>query len=182
MPGGNYKNVKSATAHYFAANAMRYEDIDTYWRLVDCVDINGQFGDFYKQEEDDAEYEKQNYGKLWWEYRPSFTITEKKRKAIEAATRWKKRNPGKANSYVVAYKASKINRTPKWVNLTELSVFYKEAKELTIKSGVKHDVDHIIPLRGKTVSGLHVPWNLRIIPSRDNRKKTNKLLPQFSEI
>lgn len=66
---------------------------------------------------------------------------------------------------------------PKW--LTEDHIFTLQEiydlrdlrSELT---GVPHHVDHIVPLRGTNVCGLHVPWNLQVIPAVENRSKGNK--------
>jgi hypothetical protein len=74
-------------------------------------------------------------------------------------------------------RAAKILRTPKWLTRKDFEAMrtrHKEARWMTIRNGIKHHVDHIVPLRGETVSGLHVPWNLRVIPARENSKKKNK--------
>ena len=57
---------------------------------------------------------------------------------------------------------------------SELEQIYKEARKISASTNVKHEVDHIVPLNGKIVCGLHVPWNLRIIPKSVNvrRKRT----------
>jgi hypothetical protein len=73
-------------------------------------------------------------------------------------------------------RAAEIDATPPWVNIEEIEIIYKECKKLTRKTGVPHEVDHIVPLLGKNVCGLHVPWNLQIISADDNRSKGNKLV------
>ncbi len=73
------------------------------------------------------------------------------------------------------YRTRKMKATPSWVDKNALHGVYVECARITKKTGVKHEVDHIVPLRGQNVSGLHVPWNLRVIPAEDNRKKRNYL-------
>jgi 5-methylcytosine-specific restriction endonuclease McrA len=89
-------------------------------------------------------------------------------------------NPSKyralANASCRKYQCSKMNRTPKWLNenqLLEIKEFYIVAAELSWLSEGGLEVDHIVPLQGKNVSGLHVPWNLQIIPTRANQIKGN---------
>lgn len=74
-------------------------------------------------------------------------------------------------------RAAQLCATPKWLSsdqLKEIKMFYIKAVELTKKTGIKYEVDHIEPLRGKDRSGLHVPWNLQVITKEINNKKSNK--------
>lgn len=66
-------------------------------------------------------------------------------------------------------RAAKLKATPKWVNELELFKIYANCPKT-------HEVDHICPLRGKEVCGLHVPWNLQYLTPVENQKKGNKCL------
>lgn len=69
--------------------------------------------------------------------------------------------------------AAQKNATPAWANIKEMIAFYKQARQLTEKTGVNHHVDHIIPLQGKNVCGLHVPYNLQVLTATENVRKSN---------
>jgi hypothetical protein len=69
-------------------------------------------------------------------------------------------------------------RCPKWLTdkqWHEMDAFYREAARLTRETGTMYHVDHVIPLQGKTVSGLHVPWNLQVITAGENFRKSARL-------
>lgn len=70
----------------------------------------------------------------------------------------------------------KKHRIPNWANLNKVNEMYKLARKLTKQTGIQYHVDHIIPLQGETVSGLHVENNLRIITAFENISKKNKLI------
>lgn len=91
---------------------------------------------------------------------------------------WKKNNVGKATALNARRRAEKKKRTPPWLtkeHIRAMTTLYSQAAWLTKITGVQWHVDHIIPLNGKNVSGLHIPNNLRVIPAKENLKKGNKL-------
>jgi len=59
---------------------------------------------------------------------------------------------------------------------SKIKSIYKMCNNISKKTGVPHHVDHIVPLLGELVSGLHVPWNLQVIPAKDNLTKGNKFI------
>ena len=90
---------------------------------------------------------------------------------------WSKTNRGTANALGRKYKLKKINATPKWLSesqLLHIKCKYQLAAMLNIHGVEPWHVDHIVPIRGKDVCGLHVPWNLRVIPAKENMTKGNR--------
>jgi len=96
-------------------------------------------------------------------------------KAMQKRTREK--HSARVNADNNKRRADKLNRTPKWITKDDLWLM-KEAHELAVLRtklfGFDWHVDHIIPLKGKAVSGLHVPNNLQVIEGKLNLMKNNK--------
>lgn len=88
---------------------------------------------------------------------------------------YRRAHRGQYNAYFSAYKLLRKARVPAWANLGEIKAVYEHAGSLRAL-GLDVHVDHIIPLNGKTVSGLHVQNNLRVILASDNLAKGNKLV------
>ncbi len=89
---------------------------------------------------------------------------------------YKKVNRALCNAHWMLYHSKKRQATPVWLTdaqLEQIKFFYQHAKECELLTGDKYHVDHIIPLNGENVSGLHVPWNLQILPADINISKSN---------
>jgi len=88
---------------------------------------------------------------------------------------YKYNNKGKVNSDTAKRHSSKLNRlsiTSK-EDLIIIKNIYKEARRLSVLTGVTHHVDHVIPLQGELVSGLHLSLNLQILTQYENCSKHN---------
>lgn len=114
-----------------------------------------------------------DYVKYW-------ALQEKKRRklniaAIEKINREYDLRRKKGPTYYVTARSENIRqRTPKWADMKAIGAIYEEAAKKRKRTGLEYHVDHIIPLNGYSVSGLHVADNLRVISARDNRAKGNK--------
>jgi hypothetical protein len=91
----------------------------------------------------------------------------------------------KSNARLAKRRSAKLQRTPPWSTIKEeleIKQFYLNASKLTKETGIPHEVDHIIPLQGENVSGLHVPWNLQILSRSLNIRKGNRMLDENSDL
>jgi hypothetical protein len=107
-------------------------------------------------------------------YRNSWYV-QNKEQCLEKAAQWAKENSHKKRSYRAKRRAAILNATPSWANFKAIEELYKQAGTLSKTNSIKYEVDHIVPLQGKTVSGLHVHWNLQVIPTAKNRSKGNRI-------
>jgi hypothetical protein len=134
-----------------------------------------------KKNESDKKWRKANPEKLWAKRNPE----ENKIKMLKACIEWTKRNPNyqhehylkNKTSYVAARarrRAAQTNATPSWltaIDKAQIQEMYDVLVARETQIGVKHHVDHIIPIMGKNVSGMHVPWNLQVITATENLSK-----------
>lgn len=155
-------NEKNAAKRRLDPDAARAKDRARHNRTIS--DRRQQSCESYRRNVDKRrEYERVRYAQ------PGRQEWQKKQ-----AKSWAKANPGKRNRIIAARRAWVKRATPLWLTDADrrrIEEIYLEAA--SYGRGVMH-VDHIIPLRGKLICGLHVPSNLRIIPALANVRKGNR--------
>lgn len=95
------------------------------------------------------------------------------------AAAWARKNRYKTNAHDRVRDAAERRAAPVWRDRAAIVRIYEEARRISLESGVQHHVDHIVPLRHQLVCGLHVAYNLRIVPARENMVKGNRLWPDM---
>jgi hypothetical protein len=98
------------------------------------------------------------------------------RRASEA----RKQRPQMFNEINARYRSRKKRSMPSWLTeeqKEQIVSVYAHARDCELVSGESYHVDHIVPLQGKDICGLHVPWNLQVLPADVNISKSNKYEP-----
>ena len=88
-----------------------------------------------------------------------------------------RKNPARVKANKIKYESKLSRATPRWLTEEDwktMNALYEDARRLSKETGIKHQVDHIIPINGDTVSGLHVPSNLQILTQSQNVAKSNR--------
>ena len=123
----------------------------------------------------DKAYRKANKEKI--QTRMKAYYESNKDKLLAQTKVWQQNNKDKRKAAKAKRRAAKLQRTPSWLTkeaLDKIKDIYKMAYRRSQIEGIEYQVDHIIPLQGKKVSGLHVPNNLQVMSAKENRSKLNK--------
>jgi hypothetical protein len=188
------KTYIGATCKYGHINAERYTSAST------CVICASQIAKSDKKREygrkyyiDNAEAISKNKNDYYKDNREAILkargeyYKNNREASAETHKKYVKENRPKINALSSTRHASKLQRTPPWVKTDKehrslILEKYSEAKRISAKTGILHHVDHIIPLQGRLVSGLHVWWNLQVIPATENLSKNNKFIDDYTNL
>ena len=162
---GRSTNCKLCVKQYRKDNAEKIAARTRKWKQD-----NPEKRAAYKKKYQQAHPEKvAACSKRWREKNPEqFAATTKK---------YEQENPDKKNAINAKRRAAKLQRTPVWLTgalEAQIQAIYAQAQEKTRTTGIQHQVDHIVPLQGANVSGLHIPDNLQILTQHENCSKSNK--------
>jgi len=124
-----------------------------------------------------ANPEKVAAAKLAWARQDRAKHPEKYKAKLAAIEAWRKQdrlgNPAKYSAKNAARRAKRLKRTPAWANLKKIELVYQLCNWASRFTDEPLHVDHVAPLCGKNISGLHVAENLQILPASENFAKNN---------
>jgi hypothetical protein len=162
----NIEKIKQYRKEYWAKNKEKEKEKRDrgYWKEYYIKNR-----DKFKEYKERTKEYQENYRKEYY--------AKHKEKDNATNRRWHQENKEAAAALRAKRRAAKIKRTPKWLtkeDYEKIKTMYGLALFLNETTDTEWHVDHIIPLQGKLVSGLHVPDNLQVIPAKENLIKRNK--------
>jgi 5-methylcytosine-specific restriction endonuclease McrA len=160
-PDGLGYKCKSCEKEYRKANAARYKNLRREYYEAHRDLENERSLEYYRENRDRLIRQHAEYMRMTAAQQAAYRIENKDAYAARLAFG----------------RAARSKRVPPWFtqdHFDQTRVFYQRARDATDLSGVPYQVDHIVPLRGKKVSGLHVPWNLQVITADENLRKGNR--------
>ena len=166
----NKEEVDNYNREYRKAHRKEAVEYNATYRVKNREQKRIRDAEYYQKNKDKIKAKQKNYYTRYYEQ-------NKEHLSIKAKT-YRKTNSGKVNAWTAKRHAAKLEATPKWLteeHLKQIEAFYVEAARLTRETGVRHEVDHIVPLQSKKVRGLHVPWNLQVLTKEENNRKKNAL-------
>lgn len=184
--GPRYLAIQNGEKQYMSENPCKRGHlslrITATGSCIECIKINEKVRYYANPEKTKATTKRKydlNAEKLREKRRALYAISpEKEKESSKIRSKlWRENNPALRNALAKNYKEAKSRRMPKWLaqdHLIAIKCKYSVASMLNIYGVERWHVDHIVPLRGKDVCGLHVPWNLQVIPAKVNISKGRK--------
>jgi hypothetical protein len=164
----NNERILINAALYRENNKEKISVKNAEYRRVNKERISLQYVDYYQANKDKISAAFVEYRKINGE------------KIACRMKEYRQTNKDKINAQNAERRAAELQATPPWLtkfDKEQIVELYTIAQMFKLYTGEEYHVDHIVPLKGKTVCGLHVPWNLQVIPAKENLSKSNKLLP-----
>lgn len=160
----NPENIKRRSAAWYAENTARHKALTSARHARHREEINAAHRDWYAQNKEARALSV----KAWRQEHPEIVKSIRKR--------YVENNPDKILARGVLAQAYRGRAAPKWLTAehkAQIRKFYAIARWAMEETGEAYHVDHIVPIRGKHVCGLHVPWNLQVLSASENQRKSN---------
>jgi len=173
MPGERALARERGEKTYFNGNPCKYGH--TAMRRTGCGTCMTCYGTYFaKHYQENKESEQAARRRDYEKNTAAYKARAKAQRDAGYAKVWYDNNRGRWKTLMDRRDEDIKRRTPSWANLDKIEAFYDACPE-------GYTVDHIIPLRGKLVSGFHIHTNLQYLTRSDNSKKHNKFDPMVHE-